>query len=256
MLLTPPGQARAMKRINALRGLLSGLLLLAAGTFTAQAATYVFQQGAEITVDGVGTGVFYAGTRDTFIAPGNVFDQSGLEAIYLNANGSSGLLQFTDLFGTGTGQIAVGATATSVLLQVSVNDQGRALDYGRMLVSWQDSIFWGASNAGQPLQNAFGGNGVQYDNVEASYVGPTQIALFGSPALDVTSSLSDWALNPALNNGWVFIEPVAGNMGFRSSDFATVASRPKLTVIAVPEPSRALLSLVSVAAIGLRRRRS
>ena len=69
--------------------------------------------------------------------------------------------------------------------------------------------------------------------------------------LDVTASIAAWVNNPSANKGWIFLPTDTDGVDFRSSEYATAADRPILSVrylppsgppVAVPDVVGALLA--------------
>jgi len=183
--------------------------------------TVSFQQG----VNG------YAGTIDTMLqqsTPTTTYDTStkvGTDA-GTNANVQT-LLTFNDIFGTGPGQIPLGATITSATLTLQTTNgsvQGASLH--RMLINW----------IGVPIKtwDAFN-NGIQVDGTEALGVADVSTGAIdvGSRDLDVTMSLQAWS-NGEANFGWAFMG--GGKDGW---DFYSAQGKitPKLTVTYTTDPS-------------------
>jgi PKD domain len=196
---------------------MSALLLLAAGTASSQAqSTIRFQEGVEITVNGVGTGVTYAGTKDTYTHDN--FNNANNGGTYAIGGARVALLRFEDIFGGGVGQIPVGSTIQSASLSLVYIFGNGTVSFGQL----DPSQTWTETST----QFTFsGGNGIQY-GTEATLLGGVT---FFPTTNNVTSSLSAWSSNPALNNGWVFT--ATSNTGWASSDFVqNIASRPVLTV--------------------------
>ena len=203
---------------------MSGLLLLAAGTQQTQASLIRFQEGVEITVDGIGTGVIYSGTQDTY-----------LDGAYNNGANAGGflwsrsvpLIRFDDIFGPTNGFIPVGAQVTSATLTLT---QTYATNYSTGTIG-----YYGAVHADQPWDEStatyatvLGGNGVQF-GVDVDLLGTLPTQFFIAP-VDVTASLTAWALDPSKNNGWAFTRTNGGNTGWASSENPTIGQRPVLTV--------------------------
>ena len=77
--------------------------------------------------------------------------------------------------------------------------------------------------------NGFGGEaGVQADEYGAAR--GTASGTLGAQTIDVTASLAAWVNSPAANRGWIFRPTGTDGVDFRSSEYATVADRPSLTV--------------------------
>jgi hypothetical protein len=145
------------------------------------------------------------------------------------------LLQFGDLFGTGERQIPVEAAIYSATLTYTVFNQGDPGELHEVLISWDESVSW----------NAFGGDpGASADEYDPTSVAVTPGTQTGTFDVDVTSSLQAWANDPASNQGWIVLPTGTDGVDLRSSEYATQAQRPKLTVKYVPELGL-LLQLVS-----------
>lgn len=129
-----------------------------------------------------------------------------------------GLLQFNDIFGSGAGQIPVGATIVSATLTLrTTNTTPDAGTINRMLVGWDSTATWSSL-----------GSGVQV-GTEASSSGAVAIgaAALGSRAYDVTASLQAWlsaggtsADQNAANHGWLFNPTNTDEWNFASSESA------------------------------------
>jgi DNA-binding beta-propeller fold protein YncE len=133
---------------------------------------------------------------------------------------NEGLLYFAGLFGSGPGQIPLGATITSATLTLQVTEgssQGGSLH--RMLTNWTGLPTW--------TWDSFG-NGIQFDGTEAVAAADltTGAVRIGATNLDVTQSLQAWSAG-ATNYGWAFNPAGPDGWDFNSSE-GTVA--PKLTV--------------------------
>ena len=148
----------------------------------------------------------YAGAVDTMLKqnrPTISFDDAAvLRPTTESSRGVDALLRFDGLFGTGPGQIPVGAQIVSATLQLEVTGGSAAGGtLNRMLVGWNGSSTWNSL-----------GNGVQTDGTEATSSGATIGAVaLGSRVFNVTDSLAAWnaagstsAQHNAANLGWVF----------------------------------------------------
>jgi len=204
----------------ALLGRPIGLVLVAAAGFAlppvAHAVAVVFQEG----VNG------YAATADTFLKQAAPAGDNGAATVVEwdgdEAGGQNiGLLRFDSMFGAESGQVPDGAIITSATLTYTVGNSGNAATVNEVLIDWAEGVTY----------NTFGGDaGVQADEYNSAAVGSAS-GTSGTNNLDVTSSILAWSLNPTANKGWVF-RPTGGTDGveFASSESATVAQRPKLTV--------------------------
>ena len=171
----------------------------------------------------------YQGTVDVSVrlaAP----DRSSPSSTTLYIDGGSDaaqvLLGFNNLFGSGPGQIPIGATVTSATLTLStVNSSAAGANLYRMSSDWSESASWNSL-----------GNGIQVgiETVAAADLNTGAVAT-GLRAFDVTASLSAWlsgaptadAANQA-NNGWAFIANSTDGWDFTSSEGS--GNRPMLSV--------------------------
>ncbi|MDY6839027.1 MAG: DNRLRE domain-containing protein, partial [Thermodesulfobacteriota bacterium] len=181
-------------------------------------ATVTFQEGA----DG------YAGTVDTHIMEAEADTAHGdLDSVEWDNDDPSGtgqykyaLLRFDDLFGSGPGQIPVGATIQSATLDYVVYNTGDPADVHEVTVDWAEDVTY----------DAFGGEaGVQADEYGAS-LGSASGSSTGVQSVDVTASLAAWSSDPSANRGWIFLPTDTDGVDFRSSEYTTSAQRPILTV--------------------------
>ena len=168
----------------------------ATGTPSSSTLSLTFRQGAN----------GYSGAVDTMLKqnrPTISFDDAAvLRPTTESSRGVDALLRFDGLFGTGPGQIPVGAQIVSATLQLEVTGGSAAGGtLNRMLVGWNGSSTWNSL-----------GNGVQTDGTEATSSGVTIGAVaLGSRVFNVTDSLAAWnaagstaAQKNAANLGWVF----------------------------------------------------
>jgi hypothetical protein len=155
---------------------------------------------------------------------------------------NEGLLYFAGLFGSGPGQIPLGATITSATLTLQVTEgssQGGSLH--RMLTNWTGLPTW--------TWDSFG-NGIQFDGAEAVAAADltTGAVRIGATNLDVTQSLQAWSAG-ATNYGWAFNPAGPDGWDFNSSE-GTVA--PKLTVTyelpTSPPPPRPVATIQNASA--------
>ena len=197
---------------------------------------YDYQAGADY---GYGP---YQGAVDVEISPSlpdTTFpigtSSAGMWLDYVSSENNQVLLGFTNIFGTGPGQIPPGATIVSAQLTLYVNDNGNGGRFYRMLIPW---------NPQAETWTSMGG-GVQTDDVEAT---STTTAFWGLPydiglvtcgvgpsVIGVTTDLRTWASGQA-NYGWVITTWDFGSngTGFSPCEDATVPKRPRLHVVWVP----------------------
>lgn len=179
-------------------------------------ATATFQQGTS----------GYSGMTDTMI-----------DASATLANNGSGLTINASLLGTtqdlvkfDLSSIPAGSTITGVQLSfTSAASIGLlpSVNLYKMLVPWNSAANW----------NSFGGGGAPRDNVTASSssddswgallsIGGT--ATFSSA--NMVSTVQSWVNNSSSNNGWLIVGGGLASVSFHSSDAASAANRPVLTV--------------------------
>ena len=140
------------------------------------------------------------------------------------------LVRFDNVFGTGAGQIPAGSTITAATLRVTTVSDGStagATSLHRMLSAWTPSATWNTL--------ATSGGGLQFDNVEASASADASVSAtttggsFTLSGAGVTASVQAWA-NGQLNHGWALWHPLDDGWIVRTSEDATAANRPLLTV--------------------------
>jgi hypothetical protein len=180
-----------------------------------QRTTVTFQQGSS-----------YSGTVDTYVDQGRGSTVYGsVTKLQVDSGGGrevDALLAFTNLFGTGAGQIPPGATIVSATLTLStVNGSTAGGSLHRMQIGWNGQSTWDSL-----------GNGIQLgtEAASASDLNTGSVSV-GTRAFDVTASLQAWlgAADPnAANHGWVFMANSTDGWDFSSSENAT--GRPLLTV--------------------------
>ena len=172
----------------------------------------------------------YTGTQDTHVRNDTPAVAYGNATAVLADDGSplaTALLRFDNLFGAGAGQIPLGATITSATLSIYVlnGDPADGVTVHRMLAPWSEASTFNALT-----------NGVQYDNIEAGSATLATIDAGRTGWVDVTglASLVQAWLGGAANEGWAFQSASADDWTFASSEYATAALRPYLSVSYVP----------------------
>ncbi len=181
-------------------------------------ASYDFQQG----LNG------YNGTVDTFLhAATPTTDNSATNQIRWDGDDLGGqvfaLIRFDNIFGNGAGQIPAGSTVTSATLTYNVTNSGDVGTVREVAIPWSETDTY----------NTFGGDaGVQAD--EYGNVIGTSTGYLGSNVFDVTSSLAAWSNNTGANRGWIVLPTAVDGVQFSSKEDATVALRPRLSVVATP----------------------
>jgi alkaline phosphatase len=203
----------------------------------------------------------YIGTQDTQLrsdAAGTVFSGTTPLVIDLDDNGAAGnqpsqvLVRFDNLFTGGENVIPVGATIINAELLIRTgivaNDQSNtSTSLFRMVVGWDESSTWDG------LVDGITANGTEAAlTVDGILFPTTRNSLL---AFDVTATVQAWASGEA-NHGWALL--ANGTDGWRiiSSEGATAALRPMLSVTyLVPEPNAAWIT-TWVIAVTLARRMS
>jgi VCBS repeat-containing protein len=177
-------------------------------------ATATFQNG----VNG------YTGTFDTYVSenkPSTGFGSAKILSVDNDAPAGSGkdaeaLIRFDNLFGTGAGQIPLGATIVSATLILQTTDAGGGATIHRLLQSFTAGSTWNSLVGGIQL----GSEAVAAPDATLGAIPK------GVTSIDVTASLQAWASGEA-NLGWVFMPASADNWGFYS---AQGSIKPKLVV--------------------------
>ena len=185
-------------------------------------ATVTFQEGEN----------GYSGTVDTHIMEDEPdTTHGGLESVEWDADDpyntnqyKYALIRFDAIFGSGSGQIPVGASIQSATLSYVVCNTdtctGDSADVNEISVDWTEDETW----------DGFGGDiGVQTDEYGTS-LGSADGGSTGLQTIDVTASLASWSSDPSLNKGWIFRPTGTDGVDIRSSEYATLADRPLLTV--------------------------
>lgn len=157
------------------------------------------------------------------------------------ANAAQILLKYNNLFGSGPGQIPLGATIVSAELLVNVKNAGEAGTLHRLLTPWNENTeTWNTFGNGALPRN--GAGGVQTDDAEARAVSDSPWGLIGSGdtgtgvvSIGVTNDLIAWG-NGEVNEGWVITGWNAQTDGtsISPSEDANPLLRPRLKVKWLP----------------------
>ena len=149
---------------------------------------------------------------------------------YLNGDGNPNkhsVIKFPGIFGGGAGQIPLGSSITSATLTVELYEVGDNIQLYQLIESWVEaSVTWNEASTGVSWTNA-GADGT--GSHKAASVGTLSAAALGSSSVDVTASLQNWSFGE-MNEGWVLKDTGDDGVYLRSSDYGTVAVRPRLTV--------------------------
>lgn len=194
------------------------------GVFTGDLpqATATFQQG----LNG------YSGADDTQLRqamPDTVYGAFGSINVGGGADQKHTLVRFSSLFGGGASQVPIGAPIISAKLLImtasSAPDSAFVpVKFHRMITDWSESTAtWNSTVAG-----------ISADGVEARVAPDFALlpSVTGAPAIfDATTGVQDWA-GGGTNRGWALLPTVesADVWLFRTSEEATVASRPALEI--------------------------
>ena len=207
-------RAMQLRRVGV--GLASVVLL--SGTFAwmmvASAATASFREG----VGG------YTGAQDTFLDEAAQDTDHGTDSRVgvESSQDEQGLLRFDGIFGSGPGQIPLGATITSASLEVNVtNIGGGDVRFHRMLQAWTESSTWNTMSAG-----------IQTDGVEAAAAPDLVFSGTGvSGAVTISgleASLQAWS-DGSPNWGWALLTDSTDGWDISVSESAE-NQRPRLVV--------------------------
>lgn len=207
--------------------------------FSAQPVTrtVAFQEGVD---HGHGP---YFGTHDTELREASPATVLGSSTAPLTIQADAGsvdqtLLRFDGIVGRAGGQIPPGARILAAELVVDSVNAGAGAKLHRMIAPWSESSTWSSLGAG--IQT----NGSEAAPSAVSQVGYAELTPLApiSPQLriNVTADIQAWA-NGSPNRGWAMLPWVNGTDAweFRSSEFASAGSRPKLVVTWVPAENTA-----------------
>ncbi len=195
----------------------------------AETSVATFQQGAS----------GYAGAVDTFLrgtTAGNTNFNNNTNLEWDDNSGTTtdeiALVRFTNLFTSEGGPIPNGATITSASLTYwttsSSSAPGNPANVYESLVNWTGSSV---------TYNNFGGEaGIQTDEYSPALIASAPAtALSTQYTINVTASVQRWS-NGTPNYGWIFLPTASDGVNLYSSDFATVANRPLLSVTFTTDP--------------------
>jgi hypothetical protein len=191
------------------------------GYESASPTTVTYQKG-----DGKGT---VSETDDAFIRSTAATTNYGSDAALLvdNSPDQHTAIKFPNIFGGGANQIPLGSTITSATLTVEVYDPGTDIDVYQLTESWiEGEVSWTNRVTGTAWSNAGAdGTGSHKPTPDATFTN----GVIGTKTIDVKTSVQNWSDGEA-NEGWVLIDTTTGGVDMYSSEYGTIASRPKLEV--------------------------
>ncbi len=197
------------------------LLAFALALGSAFATTATFRQGES----------GYAGTKDTFLQqnPSSGGTNNGA-AQNLNWDGDDpngtgydvySLLRFDSVFGSGAGQVPLGAQITSATLSYVVYNNGADGELHEVLVTWDPST---------ATYNSFCGGGCSEGLQYGATVGTAPAGSAALQSADVTATVQRWSDGTA-NRGWFIVTAGTDGVDVRSSEWTTVSERPVLRIV-------------------------
>ncbi len=213
-------------------GVVSVSLFMLFFASAAQADEIIFQEGAEVTVDAVGTGDFYSGTHDNVVLSGNesTTNFGGLNLIIIDSSAGGRInhaaIRFDDIIGAAASQIPASSVVSSATLDLWIFD-GTAADmsYGTLNGTWDENVVvWDTF-----LLNGNASGGIQFDGTEGSLLGTIPSGIAAPVSIDVQTEVQAW-VNGGGNFGWGLLPNSADGCQIRTAEYATVGERPRLTV--------------------------
>ena len=153
----------------------------------------------------------YGATTDLWV------DESGHEHSFV---------KFPNIFGGGVDQIPLGSWISSATLTMQVFGPGDNMLAYQLTEGWVESqVTWNDRSTGVGWTNSGAdGTGSHKASADGTLSGST-----GSRTVDVTASVQNWS-NGELNEGWLLKDTGTDGTDLRSSEYATAAQRPLLTV--------------------------
>ncbi len=204
-----------------------GVIVMSSGAF---AQSVSFQQGVGGYSSGVDLNIRNLGTAtaENYWVDYPVSGGTGSQL-----NNDSVLLRFSDIFGTGIGQIPTGSRIKSAVLQMTAgadttNRQGNGAAVHAMTQAWDSTLNFAGFNSSMYAANGTASiGGTMIDN-------STSVLFNGSSTLvniDVKLDLQAWS-NGGTNHGWALLPYLNGTNGtsFRSNGAADATLRPVLKV--------------------------
>ncbi len=170
----------------------------------------------------------YAATVDTYIMQAEpAVEHGALESVEWDTDDPPttsqykyALIRFDNIFGSALDQIPVGAVIQSAVLTYTVWNSGNQANVHEATVGWSEDVTWDDFGSDTGVQAD------EYGNFVATAPGDST----GAYSIDVTASLSAWAVDPSANRGWIFRPTSPDGVDIWSSESASVGNRPKLVV--------------------------
>ena len=210
---------------------LLGLCVWTSGALSSSAETLVYQQGVEISLNGVKQGVDYAGTHDAELredaADSNYDEGTGSSdpEFKVDNNGpglvSQVVLRFDDVFDL----IPANSTIESATLFFDIDDTGSNMSLYRLA----DDFIWSETLVTWNNFGSVANNGVE---VGVETVGSAKIisGTGNKVNVDVTADVQAW-FSGASNNGWAFLPGGNNPVDFDASENSDDEDRPSLTIV-------------------------
>lgn len=168
----------------------------------------------------------YTGTTDTHVsgsyATSNFATWNMNQIDYTSATlQEQSLLQFKNLFGSGTNQVPFGSEIASATLTIYITNSGNRFNLHRMLSSWTDTATWNSLTLG-----------IQANGIEAVATPDSQTGTnvpTGWQSIDVKSSIIAWLANPNQNFGWALMPTGTDGVDWYTSN-NSVTWVPRLSI--------------------------
>ncbi len=141
------------------------------------------------------------------------------------------VIKFPNIFGGGADQIPLNSVIVSATLTLQVFDQGDDPLVYQLIEGWVESqVTYNDRITGVGWSNpGAGGTGSH----KATADGSLPAGSTGSRSVDVSTSVQNWS-DGEVNEGWVLEDTGSGGVDIRTSEYATVAQRPMLSVTYLP----------------------